>query len=58
MFETIKLLTELSGPCGQEDAVQAVVEARWRELGVRVETVHERDLDLMVDLLEAFVRNG
>jgi endoglucanase len=37
MFETIKLLTELSGPCGQEEAVQAVVEARWRECEVRVE---------------------
>src|SRR5579863_10193944 len=37
MFETIKLLTELSGPCGQEEAVQEVVEVRWREAGARTE---------------------
>jgi endoglucanase len=37
MFDTIRLLTELSGPCGQEEAVQAFVETYWRERGARVE---------------------
>lgn len=37
MFDTIKALTELSGPCGQEEAVQSAVAARWREGGVVVE---------------------
>lgn len=37
IFETIKLLTEMTGPCGQEDAVQAVVESHWREHEVKVE---------------------
>lgn len=37
MFDTIKNLTELSGPCGQEEVVQNAVAARWREVGVGVE---------------------
>src|SRR5205085_2233542 len=37
MFDLIRRLTELSGPCGQEEVVQAFVAANWQEQGVRVE---------------------
>ncbi len=37
MFELVKRLTELTGPTGYEDEVQAWVADAWRERGLRVE---------------------
>ena len=37
MFDLIKRLSELTGPCGEEDLVVDAVEHEWREVGARTE---------------------